>query len=377
MGSWYRGIDANRGEVLTLHAESGRLRRVARLPVRVARFIARLLRQPSQRHRVRARVAAERRRLVWGWRRILFKRRNPDRPIILVGMVEHMGDIVAAEPVVRYLRREYPNGYLIWAVKDTYRELVEHHPTLDAILPLGCLTEWIHLAGSRIFDQVIDLQVQGRDCAVCKVPLVKPQGDQGVTFDTYYTLGNLLHVFCRAATLPTLDEAPRLYMPDAVRQHVDGLELPPAYVAIHCASNQQERDWSPVKWRELTEQIVSTTGLPVVEVGLHPVVGSSLPGYIDLCGRLSLLETADVIRRAQVFIGIDSGPAHLANAVRTYGIILLGEYGPFKKYLPYSGAYADGSNARILYGDGPAATIPVEWVLDALPRHVLNAPVPR
>ncbi|MCP6657752.1 hypothetical protein NL521_27855, partial [Klebsiella pneumoniae] len=90
--------------------------------------------------------------------------------------------------------------------------------------------------------------------------------------------------------------------------------------------------------------------IKVIEVGLQSDLGrSQSEHYIDLCGKLSLLETAEVIRGSKLFVGIDSGPAHIANAVGTYGIILLGQYRAFNCYQPYSGAFADGSMASVIY----------------------------
>ena len=42
----------------------------------------------------------------------------------------------------------------------------------------------------------------------------------------------------------------------------------------------------------------------------------------NLCGQTGIAESAEIIRRATLFIGIDSGPSHLANAVKTPGVIL-------------------------------------------------------
>ena len=84
--------------------------------------------------------------------------------------------------------------------------------------------------------------------------------------------------------------------------------------------------------------------------------------YRNLCGKLSIPETAAVISRARLFVGIDSGPAHLANAVGTFGVVLLGEYNLFSRYLPYTGGYGDGSNSRLVYADGPASTLSVAAV---------------
>ena len=46
-------------------------------------------------------------------------------------------------------------------------------------------------------------------------------------------------------------------------------------------------------------------GLPVLEIGSTPSFGE-ISRY---CGKLSILQSAEIIRRARLFIGIDSGPA--------------------------------------------------------------------
>ena len=88
----------------------------------------------------------------------------------------------------------------------------------------------------------------------------------------------------------------------------------------------------------------------------------------NLCGQLSILESAEVIRRAKLFIGIDSGPAHLANAVDTPGVILIGSYLGFSKYNPFSGDYGNGKNAKIVYAEGLIVNIEVDEVMAAMSR---------
>ena len=58
----------------------------------------------------------------------------------------------------------------------------------------------------------------------------------------------------------------------------------------------------------------------------------------------------------------------LANAVGPFGIILLGHYRAFERYMPYSGDYANGAKAELIYEDGPAANITVERVYQALEK---------
>ena len=86
-------------------------------------------------------------------------------------------------------------------------------------------------------------------------------------------------------------------------------------------------------------------GLVVIDVGAGKATKPApLPdGAISLFNRLPILQTAEVIRRARFFIGVDSGPAHLANAVQTPGIVLLGRLGKFRQYMPFTGFYAGSS----------------------------------
>jgi len=95
---------------------------------------------------------------------------------------------------------------------------------------------------------------------------------------------------------------------------------------------------------------------------------------IDLFNRLPILQTAEVIRRASLFVGVDGGPAHLANAVRTPGVVLLGRHGPVRKYTPYTGYYASSSPGVKLVRNlnGNVSELPAAEVMDAA-RYVVTA----
>lgn len=350
----------------------GAVKRCLPAPVgRAGRRLADLARLPAARHRamvpLRAWLAGVR------WRK---QRRNlGPAPIVGISLVEHLGDVIAAEPVIRYLRREHPRARLVWVVARPYAFLLRDHPDLDGVLELGCLSEWIRLRERPLFDRLIDLQLHGRRCLTCQIPLERPPSERRVTIRNYYDDGGLLHAFCCAAGLPPLTDGPRLHLPARARAAADQLDLPPRFLVIHGLSNQAVRDWRPERWRVLVERTVALWNLTVVEVGLHsaldrrPDVADAR--YIDLCGRLDLATTTAVIARATLFAGIDSGPAHVANAAAVPGVVLLGHYRHYQRYTPYSGGYANGSNATLVRNpDGPAADLPVETVLAAMQRHV-------
>ena len=54
----------------------------------------------------------------------------------------------------------------------------------------------------------------------------------------------------------------------------------------------------------------------------------------DFCGKLTLLETASVIKKSDFFIGNDSGLGHIASAVNTQNFIIFGDGDP-DRYRPW------------------------------------------
>jgi heptosyltransferase-3 len=154
---------------------------------------------------------------------------------------------------------------------------------------------------------------------------------------------------------------------------VERLNLPAKFVVVHTSSNESCRNWQAELWNNMAEVLFNRFGLTVIEVGQHAVLKDNHEKVVNLCKRLSLLETLEVIRQARLFVGIDSGPAHMANAVGTPGVILLGHYRRFKRYCPYTGGYGDGSNAELVQYDGPVVELPLEAALNAVMRRLALA----
>lgn len=298
---------------------------------------------------------------------------TPRPQLIAIGLCQHMGDIVACQPVAPYLRAEHPNAQLIWICDPRYRDLLAHEPALDRILTIHCMTEWLLLRNLRFFDRIVELHPDGRYCPTCGIKLAKGERQPHVTTENYYDFGSLQTSLLLGAGLPPLERAPHLSIPDAVTRRIDRLNLPARYLVVHTTSNEKRRDWLPDKWNELVTRVLENWDGAVVQVGMKSGLAVSAPRLLDLCGKLSMLETAEVIRRAALFVGVDSGPAQFANAVDTPGVIIMGHYRSFKYYMPYTGPYANPARADLLFADGVAATLPVETVYQA----VMNRLSPR
>ena len=276
------------------------------------------------------------------------------KKLVLVVRTEHFGDIVAAEPIARQLRELHPADYLVWIVRPVFGELLERHPDINHVWSQHSVLERLIVCKSGVFNKIYNLEFwQSNVDVVSGYVHQNPVAAQNnVTVHNYFEKGSLLTTFQLAANLPLLDDAPRVYISANDRARVDALRLPSKMVVVHCNSNYPVKDWSLPNWEQLITWLIVEKGYSVAEIGLKSSNKISNAAYFDCCGQLSILETAEVIRRADYFVGIDSGPAHLANAVGTFGFLLFGKLNNFDGYMPYSGAYQNQNNALMINQKG-------------------------
>ncbi|EIF28205.1 ADP-heptose:LPS heptosyltransferase [Burkholderia sp. Ch1-1] len=288
---------------------------------------------------------------------------------IIIGLTEHIGDIIACEPVARYLRKKYPRAHISWAVLHAYRDLIDENPFVDETVTVDCLTDWIRLTKHESYDKVVDLHVNYRVCSHCRIPLIKEVGNPFVNAYEWFDHGALLEAFSYGAGLPKLSAQPKMYIRAEDVDAVNSLDLPRDYCVIHRESNNIDKDWTAENWVRFAEWIQTELKLSIVEIGAgKSLAASPLDGLAtSLINRTSILQTAEVIRRARFFVGIDSGPAHMANATSTPGIVLLGRLNVFRQYTPFTGFYAsDAPEVKLVRNlNGPARENQLDDVIAA------------
>lgn len=297
------------------------------------------------------------------------------KPTIAIVLAEQFGDIVACEPVGRKVRAMHPDAYLIWIVRKPFRELLEFNPNLNSIWNETHILETILLLDNQAFDKVYNLHFTHRQCPYTFCKLVNSRSDElGINVHTYYFHGCILEVFAEIAGLPRLNETPQLYIPHSTVQKIAGLNLPKKFIVIHCQSNQLSRNWRTQHWNTLVQRLFVEFDYSIVEIGLASDLDIVDERYLNLCGTLTLLDTAEVIKRANYFIGIDSGPAHFANAMGVFGFLLIGKLADFTTHIPYSGNYGNGQNALIIRKkDGPSADIALDDVWRAISKKLTES----
>jgi heptosyltransferase-3 len=285
-------------------------------------------------------------------------------PVVGILLAEHLGDIIAAEPIIDELRKKHPNARIVWIVKSPFKDLLIHHPHIDRVIVEHSLLSSIWLTVNNPFSHFYNLHLSGlRYDTYFRRELYNAQAELiGLNQSNYYTNRNLLRGFYELCGITyQQSKQPYLYLGE-----VSTTKLPANYWVIHRKSNGKDREWQDEGWITLIQQALETYDVNIIEVGVSEGLSFSHPKFISLVGKTSISEMAKIIAGADFFLGIDSGPTHIANAFEIPGLILLGQYKNFKNHMPYSGAYELGRATIYHYPNGSSVEIPAEIVWQQL-----------
>jgi heptosyltransferase-3 len=140
------------------------------------------------------------------------------------------------------------------------------------------------------------------------------------------------------------------------------------FVAVNTGGKAIVKDWGERNWTSLLHTIakrLDSYGLVFVGAAADRqqaerlgVVWSAGP-VVNLCGRLTPRVSAAALARARLFVGHDSGPLHLADAVGTPCIGLFGGHNRPKVWHP------SGSTTRIIHSPHAVTAIAPQEVSEA------------
>ena len=116
---------------------------------------------------------------------------------------------------------------------------------------------------------------------------------------------------------------------------LDGITLGRPVIGIHAGAKASARRWPPERFAAVADELAEQSGGQIVLTGSEAdapatsaVRGHMRERALDLTGKTSLGGLAAVIERMRLFIGNDSGPAHLAEAMGTPSVTLFGPADP-------------------------------------------------
>jgi heptosyltransferase-3 len=131
------------------------------------------------------------------------------------------------------------------------------------------------------------------------------------------------------------------------------------FVAVNTGGKAWQKDWGRANWWSLLERLgrmLEGWGLVFFGSGDDGRRAGELTGawsgdVLDLCGSLTPRESAAALSHAALFIGHDSGPLHLADAVGTPSVGIFGDYNRPRKWHP------SGPRTRVIHSVAGLASI--------------------
>lgn len=284
------------------------------------------------------------------------------KKIFVVNLYGLFGDLIAAEPIARFLKNKFPESKIKWIVDPKYKCLLENNPFIDEIVLADCLTraETICESEKNVGSVIVDCLFNGRVCekkGSKHVNLINPQ----ITNQTYFLYGGLLESFCLAAGLPPLQYKPKIWL--NVKNPISRFLSGKRYVAVHAVSQVPSKIWSWEKWKYIVRNLIDE-GFVVVELGTESHIVFPHDRFFDATQLgLSIAESVAILRDANYFIGIDSSFAHVANALDIPSVIILGQHANFMEYSPFSDRSIKRKIVRTT--DGLASEVSEQRVLSA------------
>jgi heptosyltransferase III len=148
------------------------------------------------------------------------------------------------------------------------------------------------------------------------------------------------------------------------------------FIAINAGGKVQSKDWGNDNWTTLLRLMsVRHSNLALVFIGSADEVDRSSelaaawPGQtLNLCGHLTPRESAAAMKRAELFVGHDSGPMHLAAAAAVPCVALFGNFNKPKWWHPV------GRGHRIIHNMHGVREIAPEEVYAAVSSTIAQTP---
>lgn len=285
----------------------------------------------------------------------------------LVFQTAFIGDVLLALPLLQVLKRQRPDARVTMVAIPSTAPLLANHPAVDEWLVydkrgkhsgLGGILTMARTLRDRQCDVALIPHRSLRSSLVCRLAGIPRRigfstSSGKVFFTDVVKYEKTEHEITRNLSLLSplnIDarkrELPNLYPDAADRQVVDavlGKDTKQGHyrIAVAPGSIWNTKRWPKERFVELTK-LLAGEGHGVVLVGGKQDTGlceeirseAGDENVLNTAGKLSLLQSADAIRRCRAAVSNDSAPMHMAVAVRTPVVAIFGATVPEFGFAP-------------------------------------------
>lgn len=283
---------------------------------------------------------------------------------ILIVRTSALGDVIHALPVLTALRRHLPEAKIGWVVEEGMAPVLSGHPDLDELLTVR-LRQWRRLSPGGVRELGGFLSALDRFSPDVVLDLM---GNHKAGVLSALTLADRRIGFARrsrrepsSALWISEPVVPRgTHAVDRMLSLLDALGIPPEpadfgpeklfpgepkgisgrYVLLHPGAGWANKRYPPAWWGQAARLLQERTGFPTWiaaargEEALAAEVERESGGAARTVPAPDLPTLASLIRRARLMMGGDTGPTHMAQALGTPVLMLMGPTDP-ERHGPY------------------------------------------
>jgi lipopolysaccharide heptosyltransferase II len=276
---------------------------------------------------------------------------------ILISRLSSIGDIVLTTPVIRAVRKKYPDARITFLIKKQFASLVQHNPFINKVITfdrsdgsasLRSLSDEIR---KEQFDWMIDLHNNLRTNYLrysCRIPLITTYSKQ--TFKRILLVragksffGEIKPVYLkyfealRTHQIVYDQNGTEVYFDEEVNTAVN-LQLESDkvgeedHLCVICpGASFSNKQWLPERFAETADDLITTRNFKVVFLGgkgdaslCDSIIRIMKYPALNYAGQLSLTGSAAMLKRAVLVITNDSGMMHLAQSQKTAVVAIFG-----------------------------------------------------
>ncbi len=269
-----------------------------------------------------------------------------------------IGDIVLTTPVIRCLRKKFPDATIHYLTKRAFKGIVENNPYLDKIHLLeGDLEDVIIELKGENFDYIIDLHHNLRTlrikralnkvesfsfnkvniekwiCTTFKIDLLPQKHIVDRYLETVKSLGVVNDGLGLDYFIPAYDIVKESDLPTSHSSGFIGVVIGAAHDTKKLPVGMLQDLCSRIK-----HPIILLGGKEDIDNGKEIASADPIKIY-NACGKFNLNESADLVRRAKFIISHDTGLMHIAAAFKKNILAVWGNTIPEFGMYPYQTAY--------------------------------------
>lgn len=297
---------------------------------------------------------------------------------ILIVRMSAMGDVIQTTPLPRALKAAQPDAHIAWVSQSPFASLLEHNPHIDEIISVphrkfragDLLQAWWRIKRGE-FTVTVDPQGLLKSAGVTWMSdaprrIGKQEAREGADFaytetiperwDQTYVSQRYLEL-CEPLGVSRDDYAPEIFLtdddftPTNELFAVEGLNGPRPVIALAPFAAEARKEWPPEYWVRLGDLLAEQLDARIIIPGsakeresAEELSAAMKRPALVFAGKTNMREAAAFLRRVDLFVGGESGLTHMAFAVDTPLVCIVGptplRNGP------------KGPRARTVYAEG-------------------------